>query len=117
MTTTQAYEVAETHPDALAAGREAIQAILQRSATDRGFRQTLLTDPHAAIAEATGEAVPDSFQFAFVENAADATFVLPDFADPDAELSEDDLEDVAGGALGTALVLMATIFALGAAAS
>ena len=49
----------------------------------------------AAIAEATGTEVPESVSLVFVENKADATLVLPDYVDPNAELSEEDLEAVA----------------------
>ena len=100
MNTATAFQLAETHPDAMAQGQEAIRDILRRSSTDRAFRQRLLDDPSAAVAEVTGQAVPEGLSIRFVENTADATLVLPDFVDPDAELSEDDLEAVAGGVIG-----------------
>ena len=97
MQVTTIQHFAEAHPDAVAQGQEAIRDILRRSSTDRAFRQRLLDDPSAAVAEVTGQAVPEGLSIRFVENTADATLVLPDFVDPDAELSEDDLEAVAGG--------------------
>ena len=109
MNTSTAFQLAETHPDAMAQGQEAIRDILRRSSTDRAFRQRLLDDPSAAVAEVTGQAVPEGLSIRFVENTADATLVLPDFVDPDAELSEDDLEAVAGG-----IVLGLSIVAAGA---
>ena len=109
MNTATAFQLAETHPDAMAQGQEAIRDILRRSSTDRAFRQRLLDDPSAAVAEVTGQAVPEGLSIRFVENTADATLVLPDFVDPDAELSEDDLEAVAGG-----IVLGLSIVAAGA---
>ena len=39
--------------------------------------------------------------------------MLPDYVDPNAELSEEDLEAVAGGDIATGIVLIATIFAAG----
>ena len=45
----------------------------------------------------TGKDIPESFNVVFIENQADATIVLPDYVDPQAELSEDALEAVAGG--------------------
>jgi hypothetical protein len=76
---------------------EVLRGMLSRSATDRTFRQKLLTEPRAAIAEYTGHDVPDTFDVVFVENTAAATIVLPDPVDPEAELSEAELEAVAGG--------------------
>lgn len=73
-----------------------LNRILTRSATDAEFRQKLISDPHAALAEA-GQSVPRSMDIRFVENQHDATIVLPPFMDADAELSEKELESVAGG--------------------
>ena len=100
MTTIEAYQYAQEHPEAVEAGREEFNKVLARSATDAGFRTRLLADPREALAEALGREVPATFDIAFVENTAGATVVLPDFVDPDAELSEDDLEAVAGGVIG-----------------
>lgn len=76
---------------------EKYRELLSRSATDPQFRQQLLTNPRAAISEFSGhEAAPD-FNVVFIENTADATIVLPDPVDSEAELSEQDLEAVAGG--------------------
>ena len=107
---------AESHPDAVAQGQEAIQSMLRRSATDWDFRQALLADPRAAIAEATGTEVPESVSLVFVENKADATLVLPDYVDPNAELSEEDLEAVAGGDIVMGIVVGCIVFGLGYAA-
>ena len=89
--------IAHEQPEVVEAGQEALNKVLARSATDAGFRTRLLADPREALAEALGREVPATFDIAFVENTAGATVVLPDFVDPDAELSEDDLEAVAGG--------------------
>jgi len=105
MDTKSFVKSAQAQPEALAKGQEALQGILARSATDREFRQKLLTDPRAALAEYTGQDAP-GVDIRFVENTATATIVLPDFADGSAELSESELEAVAGGAT-PALVLWA----------
>ena len=55
--------------------------------------------------------MPESVSLVFVENKADATLVLPDYVDPNAELSEEDLEAVAGGdfILGLSIVCAAAV--------
>ena len=100
----ETYRYAAAHPEEAAAAKETYQSMLARSATDLDFRQRLLADPAAAVAEFTGREVPDAFNVSFIENRADATIVLPDYIDPSAELSEDELEAVAGGSeIGIAL--------------
>ena len=80
--------------------QEALQKILAKSTTDESFRRALLTDPRRAIQQSLGIAVPPSFNMKFVERepGVDALVVLPDFHHADGELSEDDLETIAGGA-------------------
>lgn len=80
--------------------QEALKAILERASVDAGFRARLLTDPRAAIQQAFGVIIPASFRVKFVERApdVDALIVLPDFQDADGELSNGDLQAVAGGA-------------------
>ena len=90
-------ETVQSTPEMAEAARERYQQILSRSATDMEFRQKLLADPHAAIAEYEGVTIPEGFNVVFVENKADATIVLPDPVDPEAELSETELEAVSGG--------------------
>lgn len=87
----------QQNPEAIRKGQEAMQALLARSATDLAFREKLVSDPRGAITEHTGREVPKGFDMRFVENEADATIVLPDYRDPEAELDEEQLETVAGG--------------------
>lgn len=98
-------------PVAYERGQREMERILQRSAVDRAFRDALLENPRAAFAEFAGvdvSAVPESFNLKFIENTADATIVLPDPVDRAAELTDGELEAVAGGAtpllMGVALV-------------
>ena len=86
--------------------QEQVQAILTRSATDMEFRRLLLSDSRAALSQHFGREVPEGMNIAFIENKADATVVLPDVADATAELSEVELETVAGG---TAPVAVAAV--------
>ncbi len=76
---------------------EAMQQLLARSATDLEFRQLLLSDSRAALSRHFGREVPETMNLAFIENDADATIVLPEIIGPDPELSEVELEAVAGG--------------------
>ena len=89
-----------TNPELADRAREEMQAVLARSATDSEFRRLLLSDSRAALGQHFGREIPESVNIAFVENKADTTLVLPDAVDPSAELSETELEAVAGGSLG-----------------
>jgi hypothetical protein len=76
--------------------------ILQRSANDREFRTRLVVRPESAIEEMIGVRVanlPRPVRVRFVEKDAelDALVVLPDFVDPEGELTDAELEAVAGG--------------------
>lgn len=70
-----------------------------RLAEDPTFRETLITDPHTAISELLGIAVPDLVTITVhQESLTDVHLVLPPTASlPTEELDEDDLELVAGG--------------------
>jgi hypothetical protein len=107
---------ASEHAAAIEQGQHQLQALLQRSATDSDFRRTLLTDPRAALAEFSGREVPEGFNVVFVENKADATIVLPDFVDTAAELSDAELEAVAGGSEPVSTTIMTICVFLGSAA-
>lgn len=77
-----------------------IEAIVHRASLDREFRRKLLAFPEEAIQQAFGRSIPDGLRFKFVERdpEADFTFVLPDLRRDDEELSDEELEQAAGGA-------------------
>ncbi len=68
--------------------------ILSRAEEDGEFRALLIADPKAAIASEVGTAIPDGFDIVVHEDSATtAHLVLP----PSPELTEAELEAVAGG--------------------
>jgi hypothetical protein len=89
-----------TQREPTAKDQQALQQILARSATDDAFRRGLLSDPQRAIRQTLGIAIPPSFRLKFIERdpGVDALIVLPDRQSADGELSEEDLESIAGGA-------------------
>ncbi|HLL84841.1 MAG TPA: NHLP leader peptide family RiPP precursor [Longimicrobium sp.] len=71
--------------------------ILSRAASDRTFRVALLNEPASTIQTAFGVQVPQNYRLKFIERgAADSLIVLPDLVAA-GELTDDELEDVAGG--------------------
>jgi hypothetical protein len=75
-----------------------VEAVVHRAGCDRVFREWLLADPAAAILDAYGVTLPAGFRIRFVETPADldVLVVLP-AAGAEEELTDDDLEKVAGG--------------------
>ena len=70
--------------------------ILDRASEDADFRAHLVADPKAAISSEIGMAIPEGFDVVVHEDsAATAHLVLP----PSPELTEAELETVAGGSM------------------
>jgi hypothetical protein len=82
--------------------RAAVEEVLRRSALDGAFRSLALSDGRAAIAKVTGRQPPVEFVITFVDNSgAKKTIPLPDLTPKVVEeLTEEELEDVAGGSGG-----------------
>ena len=76
-----------------------LNEVLQRAATDLGFRERLLNEPHRVLAEIADQELPRDFVIRFIEKDkdTDALVVLPDLVPETAELSGAELEAVAGG--------------------
>ncbi len=77
--------------------------VTQKAMEDSEFRAKLLEDPKAALAEFGGKAVPDGISVNIVEEKPNTvTIVVPptpaQFSE-NAELSDDALENIAGGAI------------------
>ena len=76
-------------------------AALTPAVTDANARARFLADPRAVLATA-GLDLPEWFTVSAREgDAAELTITLPGLPDPDADLSDVDLEAVAGGASKT----------------
>ncbi|HEX8391313.1 MAG TPA: hypothetical protein VF665_03060 [Longimicrobium sp.] len=98
---------------------EIMAAVLGRSSTDAEFRRKLVENPAEALADFTGTDASNfqNLTVRFVESKAAATLVLPD-AVTTSELSDSDLEAVAGGSepvSGTVILIAACVGLAGAA--
>ena len=97
MNTQELAYFAATHQGVVAESQKTLDEVLRRAASDDAFRDALKTNPTPALSEAFGTSF-SGYDIAFIENEADVTIVLPDPIEAAAELSEDELEAVAGGA-------------------
>ena len=76
---------------------KAIQAVCAKAAEDADFHAAALKDPKAAIEQVADKEVTAGWTIKFFAlEGADLAYVLPD-PPKDAELSDSDLESVAGG--------------------
>jgi hypothetical protein len=81
-----------------AEAQKTLNEIAKRAQTDPQFRQLALRDSKAAIAKVNSTPLPPGFRVRFVDNAgANVTVVLPDPVGKEGELSDAELEQVAGG--------------------
>ena len=78
--------------------QEIYSKAMRAAVTDEEFRAELLKDPKAAIERLTGESLPENFKLKVMEEDSeyDMTILLPPMLDD--ELSENELDQVAGGA-------------------
>ena len=83
--------------DSWEAGRSRWQPVLSRAAVDPVFRSGLLDEPRGTLRDVLGIELPPGFTVRFVERGAELDVLLPD-SGPGEELSEEELDAVAGGA-------------------
>ena len=78
--------------------------LIERSLEDESFRQRLLDDPKGTLEQELGRQLPEGVEVRVVEESADTIYlVLPSasaLGDQGGELSEEELESVAGGVGG-----------------
>jgi len=84
-----------------AALRSVAEQLISRAWEDAEFKKKLLSDPRAAIKQATGMTIPEGITLKVVEETADTLYlVLPSQVAASGELSDEALEMVAGGGKG-----------------
>lgn len=84
--------------DYLEESKKGFQDLMVKATHDWSFREGLLINPGQTLKEYSGMDFPSEYDVRFIENEADVTIVLPDYIDESAEISEAELETVAGGA-------------------
>lgn len=78
--------------------QQMLLTITRRSAIDPEFRALALRDGSAAISKITSKPLPKNITYQFVDNSGSKRIVpLPDPVLDTDELSDSELEDVAGG--------------------
>jgi hypothetical protein len=78
--------------------------LIDRSLQDEEFRQRLLDDPKGTVEQELGRGLPEGVQVRVVQESADTIYlVLPSASavGQGGELSDQDLEAVAGGVVNT----------------
>ena len=77
---------------------KATQEVIKRATTDKAFRTLALQNPAKALAQIDPKPLPPGFKIQVVERGgADLTVVVPDLIPNAGELSDAELEQVAGG--------------------
>jgi hypothetical protein len=78
--------------------RDIEETLLEKAAKDAGYRKALLSDPRGAVEKVLGVSLPAGISVKVLEESADTLYlVLPQQADASGELSDAQLEAVAGG--------------------
>jgi hypothetical protein len=79
------------------------RTLVQRSLEDESFRQKLLDDPRGTVEQGLGTQLPEGIEVRVVEESAQSIYLVLPSASPlggeEGELSDQDLEAVAGGGL------------------
>ena len=77
-----------------------LDKIVEQAQSNPTYYEQLMRDPRALMSRQLGTAIPESFKIKIIEEPPDTYYVvLPYKAKEGAELSDQDLEKVAGGIL------------------
>ncbi len=79
--------------------REARRRLVRKSLEDEAFREELLREPKAALERELGTSLPEEVEVRVVEDAHDTVHLVlpPRSAAEHGELSDEDLDTLAGG--------------------
>ena len=80
------------------------QKLIEKAMKDESFRKQLIENPGAAIEDETGMKMPEAMKIIVLEEDPQTVYlVLPQgySQDTEMELSETELEDIAGGSITT----------------
>jgi hypothetical protein len=77
------------------------QQVIARALKDPEYRETLLADPRAALSQAFGQELPADVQVKVIEQEPDTIYLLLPHGAASAELSEAELDSIAGGLMAT----------------
>lgn len=77
---------------------KAVKESITRARTDLKFRELALSNPRAAVKEVSGKEPPEGLRIKFFDGGdAHITVVLPEYVADASELTDAQLEQVAGG--------------------
>jgi hypothetical protein len=75
-----------------------VEQSIKRGKTDASFRSLALAQPRAAIEQVAGKSIPEGLKVKFFDGSnAHLTIILPEYSADESELSDTQLEQVAGG--------------------
>lgn len=77
--------------------QEMEEKIVGKALSDATFKQELLSSPKAAVEKELGITIPEGVAINVVQETGEQVFLVLPYIEAEGELSEDQLETVAGG--------------------
>jgi hypothetical protein len=81
----------------LAQAEDGISRLMGRAMQDEAFKQELLSNTKAVLEKALGEKMPENLEFKVLEQTGNTRYIVLPINTESEELSEEELEAVAGG--------------------